>query len=71
VQRAMNSRALAAALLIVAAAFVLWQFLFRSHSATSAFSEKDLPPAMKADPNAPPPPITGPIPVRPSYTPDR
>ena len=44
---------------------------FRSHSAMSAFSEKDLPPAMRADPNAPPSPITGPIPVRPSYTPGR
>jgi hypothetical protein len=70
-QRGMNSRALAAGLLIVAAAFVLWQFGFRSRSATSAFTERDLPPAMRADPNAPPPPITGPIPVRPHYTPDR
>jgi hypothetical protein len=70
-QRATNSRVLAAALLIAAAALLLWQFLFRSHGAMSGLSEKDLPPAMKVDPNAPPSPITGPIPVRPSYTPGR
>jgi hypothetical protein len=66
---AKNSPALAAALLIAAAALLLWQFFFRSHSAMSALSEKDLPPAMKVDPNAPPVPITGPIPIRPRFTP--
>jgi hypothetical protein len=53
------SPGVAIVLMVIAIALVLWQFVFRSGSASSGFSTKDLPAGMKADPNAPPPAVGG------------
>jgi hypothetical protein len=64
-ERLRTSPGLAVALL-AAAALLLWQLVLRPRNTVSEFSEKDLPPAMRLDPRAPTPPVTGPVPERPT-----
>lgn len=61
-QRLRTSPGPAIALLVIAG-LLLWQFLLRPRN--TGLSEQDLPPAMRLDPSAPAPPISGPIPERP------